>query len=51
MGEFWRYRELLKRNTLKEALRSERESLLSAYEDLIGNEPFNTCDVQQKIST
>lgn len=41
LAEFQRYLELLKREGLKRALRGEREALLSAYGDLIGN--FNTC--------
>ncbi|XP_076646917.1 dynein cytoplasmic heavy chain beethoven [Halictus rubicundus] len=37
LGEFRRYFELLKRDGLKRALRGERETLLSAYGDLIDN--------------
>lgn len=36
VAEFERYSELMKREGLKRALRGERESLLSAYRDLIG---------------
>lgn len=36
VAEFARYSELMKREGLKRALRGERESLLSAYRDLIG---------------
>lgn len=36
VAEFARYSELIKREGLKRALRGERESLLSAYRDLIG---------------
>nr|XP_012219219.1 PREDICTED: cytoplasmic dynein 2 heavy chain 1 [Linepithema humile] len=37
VAEFTRYSELIKREGLKRALRGERESLLSAYRDLIEN--------------
>lgn len=37
IAEFRRYFELMKRDGLKRALRGERETLLSAYTDLIGN--------------
>ncbi|XP_020293197.1 cytoplasmic dynein 2 heavy chain 1 [Pseudomyrmex gracilis] len=37
VAEFARYSELIKREKLKGALRGERESLLSAYRDLIEN--------------
>ncbi|XP_017764042.1 PREDICTED: cytoplasmic dynein 2 heavy chain 1 [Eufriesea mexicana] len=37
LAEFRRYFELMKRDGLKKALRSERETLLSAYGDLIEN--------------
>lgn len=36
VAEFGKYRELMKREGLKRALRGERESLLAAYPDLIG---------------
>lgn len=36
VAEFEKYSELMKREALKRALRGERESLLSAYRDLIG---------------
>lgn len=36
VAEFTRYSELIKREGVKRALRGERESLLSAYRDLIG---------------
>lgn len=36
LAEFRRYFELTKRDGLKRALRGERETLLSAYRDLIG---------------
>ncbi|XP_043507557.1 cytoplasmic dynein 2 heavy chain 1 [Frieseomelitta varia] len=37
LAEFRRYLELMKRDGLKRALRGERETLLSAYRDLIEN--------------
>lgn len=37
LAEFRRYFELLKRDGLKRVLRGERETLLSAYGDLIGD--------------
>ncbi|KZC10148.1 Cytoplasmic dynein 2 heavy chain 1 [Dufourea novaeangliae] len=37
LAEFRRYFELMKRDGLKRALRGERETLLSAYKDLIDN--------------
>lgn len=40
VAEFGRYSELMKRDGLKRALRGERESLLSAYRDLIGNRVY-----------
>jgi hypothetical protein len=36
VAEFGKYSQLMKREGLKRALRGERESLLSAYPDLIG---------------
>lgn len=36
VAEFRKYSELMKREGLKRILRGERESLLSAYRDLIG---------------
>lgn len=50
LAEFRRYFELMKRDGLKRALRSERETLLSAYADLTGNFHASNCGTKGAVT-